>query len=261
MSSAAARVVQRGQGAGEDLEDRAVLLVALERRPDIADRLLRDRRNDRLLAREVAVDRAGREPRLGEDVLHRRGVEAVGGEAAARRVEDLAAAGLEVLGGDAGHDAEYKERTFVLTGERRCANIENDHSFSWRGHHASHRPPRHLHHRPDARARGVHVAQRPPRAARPPARRRRRAAGRARQRGLRAAHLRHRGRRAGGDHGPRGLRRPRRAHRARGHRREPRGRRRDPAGRSAGARRRPRAGHEAATRGPRRSAPSRSRSR
>jgi hypothetical protein len=56
----------------------------------------RDRRDQLLLAGEIAVERAGRESRLGDDVLHRGAVEALAREAAQRRGDDLVAAPVQV---------------------------------------------------------------------------------------------------------------------------------------------------------------------
>src|SRR3712207_7509576 len=65
------------------------------------------------LAREVAVDRAGGQPRLAHDVPHRRGVEPLAGETAQRCPHDLLPAVLQVVGSHAGH-ARLEEHTSEL---------------------------------------------------------------------------------------------------------------------------------------------------
>src|SRR5438094_425195 len=72
-----------------------------------------DGRDDLVLAAEVPVHRAGRQPGLGDDVLHRRAVEPVVQEPAPGGVEDLLPAGGEVGFGDARHAPNVK-RTLVL---------------------------------------------------------------------------------------------------------------------------------------------------
>ena len=78
------------------------------RRVSLCQRLFGDRRDDLFLAAEIPVERACGQPCVGEDVLHRRLVESVAGEAAAGRVEDLLAALLSVGVGDSGHGGEHK---------------------------------------------------------------------------------------------------------------------------------------------------------
>jgi hypothetical protein len=99
-------LVGRLEHPSHDLGERQVVDVVGDHLAHRPHRLLGDRDDHVLLAREVAVHRAGREAARGEEVLHRRRVKAVGGEEAPRGVEDLAAARLEVLVGDAGHRAE-----------------------------------------------------------------------------------------------------------------------------------------------------------
>src|SRR6202012_1797339 len=73
----------------------------------------------------------GGQVRLGQHVLHRRGVEAVLDETAPGGVKDLTAPGIQVLLRDSRH-AFIIERTFVLTNPPgRGKSIENEHSF-WR---------------------------------------------------------------------------------------------------------------------------------
>ena len=55
----------------------------------VAQDALRDGERDGLLAVEVQVDGTGRHAGLGDDVGHRRAVEALLGEATQRRVDDL----------------------------------------------------------------------------------------------------------------------------------------------------------------------------
>jgi hypothetical protein len=55
-----------------------------------------DRVDDRLLAGEVAVDRAGAEPGFADDVLHRRAMEALARDAGDGGVENLLAPRLPV---------------------------------------------------------------------------------------------------------------------------------------------------------------------
>src|SRR4029450_401688 len=62
-----------------------------------------ERGDELVLAGEVAVDQPGGEPRGGEEVLHRGRVEALVGEAAPGRLQDLAAAGVAVLVAHPGH--------------------------------------------------------------------------------------------------------------------------------------------------------------
>ena len=62
-----------------------------------------------VLAGEVAVDRAGRQAGLGEQVLHGRGVEAIAQEAAPGGGQDLIPAGVTVLLADLGHAIIIKE--------------------------------------------------------------------------------------------------------------------------------------------------------
>ena len=82
----------------------------------LAEGLLRDGDDHLVLAAEVPVDRAGRQPRLREQVLHGRLVEPVADEAAARGVQDLLASIGEVLLGHLGHEQQHKgKRMFVLT--------------------------------------------------------------------------------------------------------------------------------------------------
>lgn len=86
---------------------------SLEGGPDGGESLGRDGCDQLVLAGEVAVDRARGETDLAQDVLHRRGVEAVAAEAARGAVQDLAAAGVEVFLGYASH-APNVERAFIL---------------------------------------------------------------------------------------------------------------------------------------------------
>src|SRR3990170_3694035 len=81
-----------GQGAGL-FHDRAAHLLAT-----VVDRL-----QDRLFALEVAVDGAGAEAALLANVLHRRQVVALAGEAGPGGIQNLAAAGLQVGFGYFGH--------------------------------------------------------------------------------------------------------------------------------------------------------------
>src|SRR5215475_10405697 len=76
---------------------------AVEDREHVGQRLRGDRPDEVGLAGEVPVDRARRESRRGEDVLHRRGVKPLPGEAAGGCVEDLLAAAFEVFLADLGH--------------------------------------------------------------------------------------------------------------------------------------------------------------
>jgi hypothetical protein len=75
--------------------------------------VLRDGRDDLVLAPEVPVHRTDRELRLGDHVLHRGGVEAVAQEAHPGGGQDLLPACGQVGFGYARHSPNLK-RTFVL---------------------------------------------------------------------------------------------------------------------------------------------------
>jgi len=75
----------------------------LGRALEACERVLGEGLHDIVLAVEVDVDGAGAEARLLVDVAHRRLGEAVAGEAARGRLEQLAAAGLLVVLADPRH--------------------------------------------------------------------------------------------------------------------------------------------------------------
>src|SRR5262249_7117000 len=95
-----------------------------------------DGRDQLVLAREVAVDGAGAEFGLAEDVLHRRAVEALTCESAQGGREDLAPARLHVLLGDLRHATSI----LALTANAHYS-IKNEHSFFTRGGSPCHRKP------------------------------------------------------------------------------------------------------------------------
>src|SRR5262249_29996546 len=68
----------------------------------------RDGLDELVLALEVSVDRARRQPRLAEHVLHRRLVETLAREAAPGGVQDLLSPPLQVLIGDPRHGNNIK---------------------------------------------------------------------------------------------------------------------------------------------------------
>src|SRR5262249_59696793 len=94
-----APVAQLRYERGDDIWDAgggAIADGAVEGREGIGECFFGDRPDELGLGREVPVDRARRKPRGGENVLHRRGVKPLPGEAAGGRVEDLLAAALEI---------------------------------------------------------------------------------------------------------------------------------------------------------------------
>src|SRR5262249_62229392 len=72
------------------------------------------------LGGEVRVARARRKPRGGENVLHRRGVKPLPGEAAGGRVEDLLAAAFEMFLADLGHGSRIKRSLVLIIGRAHC---------------------------------------------------------------------------------------------------------------------------------------------
>nr|WP_232805795.1 hypothetical protein [Glycomyces xiaoerkulensis] len=103
---------ERFEGGGETghqfREGRVTVERCANHRLDVPHRLDRDRLDDLVFGAEVPVDRAGRQARLVDDVLHRGAVEAGGGEAAGGGVEDLVSPCGEVLGGDSWHGSDHK---------------------------------------------------------------------------------------------------------------------------------------------------------
>jgi hypothetical protein len=99
---------------------------------DVEHVLLGDGDDHVFLAGEVPVDRAGRQPRLGEQVLHGRGVKAVAQEAAPRRAQDLIPAGVPVLLCDLRHaPIIQKKRAFVLIFARGCCTLRSERERSF----------------------------------------------------------------------------------------------------------------------------------
>lgn len=78
-----------------------------------------DRLDDRLLAAEVAVDRAGAHARFGDDLVHGRAVRAGLLEARHRRVEDPLPLSGPALLTDAGHTASSRSRSGTPANRRR----------------------------------------------------------------------------------------------------------------------------------------------
>src|SRR5262249_35862692 len=87
-----------------------------------------DRRDQLVLAREVAVHGAGAQIRLAEDVLHRGPVKALAREAAQGGGQDLAPARRDVLLCDLWHSTSI----LALTANGR-SSITNEASFSFPG--------------------------------------------------------------------------------------------------------------------------------
>src|SRR5262249_60252334 len=77
------------------------------------ERIDGDRLDDLFFTLEIDVDPTSGNARLGKDVLHGGGVEALAHEAAAGGVEDALALGGAVLGSDSGHFAIIK-RMLIL---------------------------------------------------------------------------------------------------------------------------------------------------
>jgi hypothetical protein len=99
----AGQCAQRAQGAVRAARAR-------DRRAFAPMPLAREGLDERLLAREVAVDRPRAEARLAHHVVHRRAVEAVAREAGARRRQDLAPARLPMGVAHARHGVPPRTR-------------------------------------------------------------------------------------------------------------------------------------------------------